>query len=483
MTIIYDRSTLRTVPVDASKSLLNKLHIGAYTQNMKAYNTQDVANFANIHITTLIRWLKKGVIPEPKRDAHGWRKFDEFETAQVVQYAQSHQLLEPDVNSPALKVLKELDWNFASSKTNYLTHGLHPYPAKFIPQIPNALIQELSSVGDTVADIFCGSGTTLLEALQLKRNAIGIDANPLSALLSRAKTQILSESEISEASEFQNKCSLFAAELLGDKDAMFKSLGSRPDPKVSEFWFEPHVVEELAELRLRMNDLSSKVQLLSMIALSAIVVAVSLQDSDTRYVRRKKNIGTGDTTRRFSSTLKSAISAAAEVADVLESRFDCNVVHSDILDAPIVGDIDLMVTSPPYPNAFSYHLYHRTRLHWLGYNEKTFKAQEIGSHRKYSSNSKNALTEKDFEVEFDKIFEWLAGRMKSGKYACFVIGNSTIKGRSVDNAEILSNSGKKYGFAEDARIERNILSTKKSFNPSHGRIKSEHILVLRRLSV
>src|SRR5438067_5296644 len=84
--------------------------------------------------------------------------------------------------------LESIDWTFSEARTTYLTHGLHPYPAKYIPQIPNTLIKTLSYAGETVADIFCGSGTTLVEALMLGRNALGIDANPLACLISDAKT-------------------------------------------------------------------------------------------------------------------------------------------------------------------------------------------------------------------------------------------------------------------------------------------------------
>src|SRR5579885_1325032 len=84
--------------------------------------------------------------------------------------------------------LHDIDFDFVDSKTGYLTHSLHPYPAKFIPQIPDALIRELSNEGDTVADVFCGSGTTLVEALLLNRHAIGFDANPLACLITKAKT-------------------------------------------------------------------------------------------------------------------------------------------------------------------------------------------------------------------------------------------------------------------------------------------------------
>ena len=99
------------------------------------------------------------------------------------------------VMSPINK-LQGLDWDFADAQTGYLTHSLHPYPAKYIPQIPNVLIQELSSVGDTVLDPFCGSGVTLVEALLLKRHAVGVDANPLACLIARAKTTRLTETEV-----------------------------------------------------------------------------------------------------------------------------------------------------------------------------------------------------------------------------------------------------------------------------------------------
>ena len=158
----------------------------------QALTTAKVASMAGVHRDTLLRWLREQSIPEPSRDRHGWRVFTEREAAAIVAFAKGGQPSGAPAASrddeTGLARLEEMDWDFASAKTGYLTHNLHPYPAKFIPQIPNALIQELSSVGETIGDIFCGSGTTLLEALQLKRNAVGIDANPLATVISRAKT-------------------------------------------------------------------------------------------------------------------------------------------------------------------------------------------------------------------------------------------------------------------------------------------------------
>src|SRR6187200_384932 len=82
-------------------------------------------------------------------------------------------------------------WSFKQlhrTQTSYLTHDYHRYPAKFIPQLAERLIKDNSKSADLVCDPFMGSGTTLLEALLNSRRAYGSDINPVSVLISRAKT-------------------------------------------------------------------------------------------------------------------------------------------------------------------------------------------------------------------------------------------------------------------------------------------------------
>lgn len=81
-----------------------------------------------------------------------------------------------------------LDWSFKSHHPGVYTHSLHRYPAKFVPQIERKLILAFSDPGDVVCDPFCGSGTTLVEAILLGRDAVGIDLNPMAVL--NAKTKI-----------------------------------------------------------------------------------------------------------------------------------------------------------------------------------------------------------------------------------------------------------------------------------------------------
>ena len=459
---------------------------------MQTFTTSEVAAMVGVHRDTLLRWLRTHKVAEPNRNRHGWRVFTVKEADSILAYAQGGtsrgEAIDPSDDEAKLGRLEEVDWDFAKAKTGYLTHGLHPYPAKFIPQIPNTLIQELSSVGETVADIFCGSGTTLLEALQLKRHAIGIDANPLAALISRAKTTPLTDSDCAALIVHQDICaqtleraaSSLTPSLFHD-GLPFQSAGWRPPPEICEFWFVPHVVEELAELRVLIHQVPRQAaRMLCEVTFAAIIVSVSKQDSDTRYVRREKLIKPGDTIRRYLSQLDTAIRAAREMSDLLEDRFTCRVLEADLLKSPETEPFDLVVTSPPYPNAYSYHLYHRTRLLWLGYDLDRFKKIEIGSHRKYSAKGKHRATPETFQFEFSIIFRWLQGRLRDRRYACFVIGNSTMNGKRVDNATLLSEVGASFGFQEVARIRRTLASTRKAFNPNMGRIKSEHILILQK---
>lgn len=459
-----------------------------------------------VHRDTLLRWLREGRLAEPGRDRNGWRTFTSDEVGNIERFVHSEQRESASPaystrRSPApvvrevftpldpLERLKDLDWDFVDAKTNYLTHGLHPYPAKFIPQIPNALIQELSSVGDVVVDIFCGSGTTLVEALTLKRHAIGVDANPLACLITEAKTTPLDSEDVSilrqlvvdagtlgeQIEESNQQGKLFApAEL---------SKGSVPEAKAIQFWFEPFVIDELAQIRFWTDAIrTSAARTLARVALSSIIVAVSRQDSDTRYVRRQKNIRPGDVLKRFSRALGEALRAAMELTELLEPRFSRRVVHTSVLDGPDVGQFDLVVCSPPYPNAYSYHLYHMTRMLWLGMDQPSFKRIEIGSHRKYSAKGPRAATNETFAGEMACIFGWLVNHLKPKRYACFVVGDSVIAGTRYNNANTMAAAAAQHGFVEVARIERRLQDTKKAFNPVIGKIKQEHILILQNRS-
>ncbi len=68
-------------------------------------------------------------------------------TLQVGQIASSDELSNKE---QVMSVLEQIDWSFTQENTQYLSHDIHPYPAKFIPQIPAHLISRLSLPGERV---------------------------------------------------------------------------------------------------------------------------------------------------------------------------------------------------------------------------------------------------------------------------------------------------------------------------------------------
>jgi site-specific DNA-methyltransferase (cytosine-N4-specific) len=86
-----------------------------------------------------------------------------------------------------------------------------------------------------------------------------------------------------------------------------------------------------------------------------------------------------------------------------------------------------------------------------------------------------------FVQEFESILKWLADNLKRSGFACFVVGDSTIRGERVDNAALIERAGESAGFRRVLQLERTMQATKKAFNPAIGKIKTEKILILERL--
>jgi site-specific DNA-methyltransferase (cytosine-N4-specific) len=121
-----------------------------------------------------------------------------------------------------------------------------------------------------------------------------------------------------------------------------------------------------------------------------------------------------------------------------------------------------------------------TRMIWLGMDQPKFKREEIGSHRKYSAKGVSGATAETFRTEMQTIFSWLHVHLKDGGFACFVVGDSTIRGERVNNADLIASAGLAEGFTEIARPTRRLQMTKKAFNPVIGKIKDEKIIILQK---
>ncbi|MHC1635591.1 MAG: DNA methyltransferase [Candidatus Methanospirareceae archaeon] len=85
------------------------------------------------------------------------------------------------------------DWTFKNADTQEHIHGIHPYPARMVPQVAKKLIENYSKPYDVVLDPFCGSGGVLTEAKILKtiRDVSLIKSGEYKLCRMRAKTNFI----------------------------------------------------------------------------------------------------------------------------------------------------------------------------------------------------------------------------------------------------------------------------------------------------
>ncbi|MFT3786385.1 MAG: DNA methyltransferase [Tepidisphaeraceae bacterium] len=377
--------------------------------------------------------------------------------------------------------LTRTDWAFRDDDTRYLTHDIHPYPAKFIPQIPSHLIAALSLRGELVFDPFGGSGTTALEAVRLGRRVVCTDANPVGLLVGRVKTARVTPEATTELHAIKNGV-LSARADLPPTDRLLSQYASHIPPIPNrEKWFPDVSCGELALIRERIGRLStSQARNIALLAMSRIVLRASLQDSETRYTAKPRDIARGDVLAAFARAIDDVIADVAETAAVVRYGV-ADFVQADTRSLPKdrFPDecIDLIVTSPPYGNATDYHLYHRFRLFWLGFDPRDLAAIEIGSHLRHQREGSGF---ESYQGEMSRCMAEFARVLKAGRYAAVVIGDSIYEGTNYDGADMIARLGRGCGFEVVCTLHRPIHQTKRSFVAAARRATSEGIVVLRK---
>lgn len=398
-----------------------------------------------------------------------------------------------DLDQPekVFEAIEGINWAFADEQTRYLSHDIHPYPAKFIPQLPHYLIQLLSRPGETVLDPFGGSGTTALEATLLDRNGLSSDANPLAAIIGTAKTATLRREDDEELSQLIERLLLLASrpnDLRTELKRYMQVLQPLiPSEATLSHWFASSAIEELAYGLWCIHQLSSEiVRSVALASFSKSVLKASFQDGETRYTKKPREVTHGEILKLLAANLSLNQKKVRQLGPLLQFRqpifktVDLRIegaVGEDGLNSWDAECADLIVTSPPYPNATDYHLYHRFRLLWLGFDPRILGKQEIGSHLRHQRQKSG------FEVyveEMTRCLHAMYKALKPGRYAVLVLGDGVFKGQTYQTSQALLKAGQQIGFEPVGEVDRPLPENKRSFVAAARRLRQEQILVLRR---
>ncbi|MDR7927242.1 DNA methyltransferase [Acidithiobacillus thiooxidans] len=362
------------------------------------------------------------------------------------------------------------EWNFHNEETKEHIHSLHPYPAKFIPQIPRRAIELWTEPGDIVYDPFNGCGTTILEASIAGRHGIGTDNNAVAILASRAKAALYSKTDLDALGRF-------ATRIKGGLDFAASRPDLIPSNKNFHYWFDPAIIARLAALKGLILAENEPVRTLLLAVFSSIIVRVSYQDSDTRYSRILRKVAADEVDKAFGSRLTDTI---ARIPDAMvPGRVPVDVVQADARSVPFIADgsVSLIVTSPPYLNSYDYHKYHRQRLHWIGDEGSVEFARdrEIGSHDEFTRH--DATPEGYFEDMGACFAEWTRV-LKKGGSCLIVVGDSIVSKQAVHVGDKFVDMLVEHGLSYKKRWIRTLHSTKRAFNVKNSRISHEHVLLL-----
>ena len=244
--------------------------------------------------------------------------------------------------------------------TRYSAHGLHEYKGKFNPQMPKAILNIHAIPREArILDPFCGSGTSLVEAVLLGMNAFGTDINPLAVFLANTKLSSLTLDPV-----VLKKTARSVA-----FEAADPYCGSDQRREYLESWFTPDVLDDIERLRSSLLVSGNESNVLFACA-SDLLREYSLQDPmDLRIRRRKSPLPEKpfrdafiDAVDRFALRLESAQTASgasgAGQAMLLDSRDLSTDVYAENL-------FDCVLTSPPYATALPYIDTQRLSLVWL----------------------------------------------------------------------------------------------------------------------
>lgn len=383
------------------------------------------------------------------------------------------------------KNLDKINWDFNDALTNFGVHSFHWYLGTYIPQIPSILISNFTNRGETVLDPFCGGGTTLVEAMKLRRRSIGVDSNILAHLISKVKTTMIDNAILEqEIQKIINKIDNDAMILKSDKFFLTDNEKTSqlkaeickhiPDFPDKEEWFHHRTLLEIGLIKLHIDDLKNQ----DFKDFYTIAFSDRLKYLSIHKTRNYGYIADNCVNKNYKKEYNNAIEAferkltfmGNEMRKFLDDNLDSNEKISSLNDLNTVhradcrnlnfindNSIDFVVTSPPYPTTIDYTTGHRLSFYWLGHNIESInsmKENEIGPRFKRRLKEKALI---DYCHDMEQSLGEIHRVMKDGSYFSLVFGEmgKRIDGVTIED-EIQRICKETLGFTLSKTIPRSI---------------------------
>ena len=428
-----------------------------------------------------------------------------------------------------------------NNNNNRYIHYIHYYPGRIYPYIPLYILslQDFSHLSGYLLDPFAGSGTILLESIMnpfVKRNALGVEINPLAQLISKVKTTPIDL--------------LKAKELIYDLKVLYsqRTRISEYVPKYRNInlWFSSASIKKLSKLKYAIDNLDAPIEYKDFfwLCFSNIIRKVSkadpyipppvilkpekYKDNSTKYRKLKQHLEEAENPDVWSTFKKSVNDNITKLNYIFEKIINEGIkaeiiwddardikkaklnkrgrFNKNIVEELAPNSIDIIFTSPPYLTAQKYIRTSKLELLWLGHDKEEINNLDklsIGTERVSSqmdirelgvisidtlvkntvSKSKSrGLTVYLYFKDMLKVFEELNRILKREGYLILVVGDNKVLGEWISTYKLLSDAATNKGFKEililKDKIRNRSMMTKR--NGSGGLIKEEYVIILKK---
>lgn len=403
--------------------------------------------------------------------------------------------------------------DFPSTRTceQYSHRIFNRYPARSVFWVPRAILLDLgcNSIGKRkklkILDPFSGSGTTAIEACLHGMDPIGVELDPFARLISEVRTRFCDQRDLRILEELFQTISSEWPRVTPDQSLL-------PQTHNIRYWFDENTFNSILSLKTaiyRICKREKKYEDFFRIVLADIIRPCSLAERQTLkpYISRKYKKIPHEVSVTFKKSFLSTYGAITKFSQAVGVGAKSIVwAGNDARNFKMRGDCDVAITSPPYINALDYVRCIRLESAWIGTGDdsifKALRSMHIGDmgrkdalgtilpnktiykivDRLSEIDPTRARTVLSYFTDMYANLNCVYQNLKIGGDYHIIIGNSIIRGISIETHKLLAAIAESVGFKWIKYYKYRIKDHRTSM-PRHGnggKISFEHVITLRK---
>lgn len=389
---------------------------------------------------------------------------------------------------PKPPILKNIVQPFNSRK-------YHWYPATYIPEIPYSLIEILTMPGAKIFDPFMGIGTTFFQGLIQGRIPYANDVSKISYKF--VKTLFKLFDPAIDLFEIQNRIKDNIKEY--DNQRKYIINDKNPYNKELEKWYSSENFNAISFLINQKNNQDNElINSIYSIVISSLLNSVSNQDRGIGCIAdnmlpKPYQIREVNVCKLFLHNTIHLLTDINKLINLLPEKYPSFyneisnkqlITNTDLSEELSIKEssIDIVISSPPYPNMIDYTTSQRLAYYFYGIDLNEERKKEIGA--RYRRNVKDTLQDYYNKMNIANIN--IIKTLKPGGILCYVMplfnsDNEKNIDRKQTIQKVMAKLEDELGMIKEMEIERVVPSLRRTHNSKWTTLKKEMICIYQKM--